>query len=66
VREVAAGDGPYERLPLSFFAVEPQLAMGSDSLAPTLELCKLVDTLTAAGLSVICQVIPSLCQKPVC
>lgn len=52
----APGDGPYERLPLSFFAVEPQLAMGSDSLAPTLELCKLVDTLTAAGLSVICQV----------
>lgn len=51
-----SGEGPCGLLPLSFFAVEPELAVGSDSGAPTRELRLLVEGLSEAGLSVICQV----------
>mmetsp|Transcript_3687 Transcript_3687/g.10675 ORF Transcript_3687/g.10675 Transcript_3687/m.10675 type:complete len:900 (+) Transcript_3687:3737-6436(+) len=52
----APGLGPHGRAPVSFFAVEPGLAVGLDAAAPARELRQLVAGLHAAGLSVLCQV----------
>ena len=51
----SAGLGPHGRAPISFFAVEPALAVAQDAGAPARELRRLVAGLHAAGLSVICQ-----------
>ena len=57
----SAGLGPGGQAPLSFFAPEPSLAVGSDPLAPARELRQLVAGLHAADLSVIMQVSTCMC-----
>lgn len=54
--QLCVGLGPHGRAPVSFFAVEPGLAVGLDAAAPARELRQLVAGLHAAGLSVLCQV----------
>ncbi len=52
----AEGDGPMNQAPMSFFAPNPALAVGSQPLAASQELKHVIKELHAQGIEVILQV----------